>query len=454
MSSRARNSYINHTQKNQISTSRIATEVNSISNALTNLRRFLHAFVIIALIAGQAVDANAQYSQKSAQSVQTEIPVALAGFAYAGAESTISLRFPHTARYEQMMTRANTSVFKKIDSGIKAMPPTNFTIVDQIDELKGRDQALAVALVVGSETVVVEQLGSMYKLLALIRGQAMFFDFKSMNVVRTYPISFAYVDLFNQPPTEQEIASRVQMVYEGAGGKPGIISRFVHTVSRANIPTNVPRFVQVTSAQIAPEALEHLPSFIKSNPGSSEMWLADIVGEAISTRMSIPIVPFSKGYAVGNVMSMRVSDGKVWELKLPQPDYEISVDLTGLKKIKISEVVGGATSFVYGAYANLRIEDALKKGLNTGLKNGETRVIPASQRFVDDFPHFYDAINGMFTKVALSMSTQASHGNGTESTGTTTEAASQAAQWLKTAASAKDIGQQVDRVRNMLLTSR
>lgn len=372
--------------------------------------------------------------------------VALAGIAYAGSEATIAARFPHTRRYVQAMQDAGTPVYQKIATGLKEMPAGALQIVDQIDELKGRDQALAVALVIGAETVVVEQLGAMHKLLVLIRGQAMFFDFKSMNVVRAYPLSFAYVDLFDRPPSDQEVASRVRMVYEGAGGKPGILTRFTRTVAQASIPATVPRFIQVTSAQISPEALQLLPEFIRSQPGSSETWLADIVAEAISTRMGVPIVPYSKGYAVGNVMSMRVSDGKVWELKLPQPDYEIGIELTGLKKIKFNEVAGGATSFIYGSYVNLRIEDALKKGMNTAVKNGETRVIPASQTYVDDFPHYYDAINGLFTKMATSMS------NPTGSvSGLTPEAA---AQWLKTAASAKDIGQQIERVRSMLLLSR
>jgi hypothetical protein len=213
----------------------------------------------------------------------------------------------------------------------------------------------------------------------------------------------------------------------------------------------VPKFIQVTSSKVAPEATHLLPDYIKAQAGDTETWLADIVAEAISTRMGIPIVPFSKGYAVGNVMSMTVSDGTVWELKLPKPDYEVAVELTGLKKIKFNEVAGGATSFVYGAYTNLRITDALGGGINTALKNGETRVIPASQKYVDDFPHYYDAINGLFTKAALAMAGQ----TGGSSVGSSQSATNiSGAEWIKTAASAKDIGQQVDKVRSMLMLSK
>ena len=363
---------------------------------------------------------------------QKPVEVALAGFAFAGSESTVNARFPYSRAYEDAMKAADTPVFKKLSSSLERSPPANLQIVTQIDELRARDRALAVALVIGAETVVSEQFGDLHKLLVLIRGQAMFFDFKSMSVIRSYPISFAYIDLLNHPPTKDDIQTRVRMVYEGAGDKPGILSRFATRVAQATIPDRVPRFLQVTSAQVSAEALDALPEYVKSEPGAAQNWLADIVGEAISTRLGVPIVPYAKGYAVGNVMSMRVSDGKVWELQLPKPDFEISANLTGLKKIKFNEIPGGATSFIYGAYAQLRIEDALKKGLNTGFKNGETRVIPASQNYVDDFPHFYDAINGLFIKAALAVD-----GRGDD-------------KWVKSAASAKDIGQQLSQVKELV----
>lgn len=368
----------------------------------------------------------------SAAWAQQPVDVAFAGFAYAGAESGMSARFPYSHRYVRSLEESGTPVFQRLSQALKSANPTTLRVVDQIQELKGRDQALAVALVVGSETVVIEQFGQLHKLLVLIRAQAMFFDFKSMNVVRAYPLSFAYVDALDHAPSEDEIRGGVRLVYEGVAEKPGVLARFVDSVAKASIPSYVPRFLQVTSAQIAPDVLDFLPPYIKSESGAAEMWLADIVSEAISTRAEVPVVPYAKGYAVGGVMSMRVSDGAVWDLKLPVPDYEINVELTGLKKIKFSEVPGGATSFVYGAYAQVRMEDALKKGLNTAIKNGETRVVPASQKHVDDFPHFYDAINGLFTKLALVMG---GHGDG---------------KWFKGAASAKDAEQQALTARGII----
>ena len=360
--------------------------------------------------------------------------VAFAGFAYSGSASTMAARFPHSQRYEEELQTAGTSMGQNLRRLLDATPPSHLKIVSQIEALKGRDQALAVALVIGSETVSVEQFGNAHKLMVLIRGQAMFFDFKSMNVLRAYPVSFAYIDLLDHPPTADEVLARVKLVYQGTGDKAGVLARFAQNVAQAQIPPGVPRFLQVTSVQLKPEALEVLPAYIKSEPGAAETWAADLVSEAISTRVGVPIVPYAKGYAIGNVMSMRISDGTVFELKLPQPDYEIKVELSGFRKVKFSEVQGGASSFVYGAYAQMHIEEPLsrKAYLSTALKNGETRVIPASQRHVDDFPHFYDAVNGLFVKLA-----QAMDGKGDE-------------KWLRSAASAKDIDLQIQSTRELM----
>jgi hypothetical protein len=358
----------------------------------------------------------------------------LAGFAYMGSESQIATRFPYSRRYEQAQLTAGSPIYQRMVAGLTELSPQNFRVSTQIDTLKGRDQALAVALVIGNETVSVEQFGNLRKLGIIIRGQAMVFDFKSMNVIRSYPLSFAYIDLFDRAPTVEEIDARVKYVFEGVNGKPGLVARFAQSLTTASPQASVRCYLQVTKVEIKPEANEGLPSFVRAVPAEAQTWVADLVGEAISTRIGVPIVPYAKGYAIGNVMSVRVSDGTVWELKLPKPDYEITVSVTGFRKIKFSEVSGGATSYIYGAHADIQVEEPLSGKLffNTSLKNGETRVIPASQEYIDDGPHFYDALNGLFVKTALAINES---GN---------------PKWLLTAAAAKDISAQLVRIKELM----
>lgn len=370
----------------------------------------------------------------SANSTHAQTPqVAFAGFAYSGDAQTIAARFPYSLRYEESLKRAGDSSYAKVKQAVTRTPPQHLQLLtEQIEELKGRDQALVVSLVVNSETVSVEQFGATRKLFVLIRGQALFFDFKSMAVVRAYPLSFAYIDTFDRQPREEEIFDRVRQVYEGTATKAGIHGRFANTLATAVVPTSVPRYLQVSKVSLGPEVVGALPDYLKSSPAVAETWAADLVSEAISTRVGVPIIPYSKGYAIGNVMSMRVSDGTVYTLNLPKPDYEITVDVTGLRKIKFGEVPAGA-SFIYGSYATVKIEQPLLGTvyMSTALKNGEVKVVPNTQTAVDDFPAFYDSLNGMFVKLAEAVS-----GKGNT--------------WVKSAAAAPDIESQIVKTRELM----
>lgn len=359
--------------------------------------------------------------------------VAFAGVAFSGDAAGLSQRFPYSLQYDNQLKSAKSSLFKRTYEYVAANNPKNFNIsTAPINELKGNDQALVASLVISSETVSVEHFGNIRKLFVLLRGQALFFDFKSMNVVRAYPVSFGYVDNFQHDPSPQEILERVRLVYEGSDNKPGLYSRYASALAGATLPTQVPRYVQVSKATLAPEMLATLPDYLKSTPGTAETWAADLVGEAISTRVGVPMVPYSKGYAVGNVMSMQVMDGDVFNLTLPKPDYEIEVDLKSVKKIKFSESAGGS-SFVYGTYADIKIHEPMSgtQFLNTSLKNGETKVIPASQTYVDDFPAYYDSVNGMFVKLAETIAGKDSG-------------------WIKKAASASDIDSQIAKTTKLM----
>jgi hypothetical protein len=358
--------------------------------------------------------------------------VTFAGVAYAGDSRSIDERFRYSRQYESRLKAAGTSAYQRALAFVAQQPAQHLQIsTDPIDELKGRDQALVVSLVLNSETVSVESFGDVRKLFILVRAQALFFDFKSMTAVRSYPLSFAFIDNFRREPTQEDIMERVAKVYEGTGDKPGIWGRFAQRLSTASLPAQTPRFLQVTDIQVPAEMVELLPDYLR-DPQVHKTWAADIVGEAISSRIGVPIIPFSMGYAVGNVMRMQVLDGEVYALQLPTTDYAIRVDFKGFKKLKYKESAAG-TSYIYGTFADMRIEEpGGPVFLGTPLKNAEIKVVPVSQTHVDDFPAFYDSLNGLFVKLAEAVA----DGKGND--------------WLKSATGDKGIDAQIAKTKELM----
>lgn len=76
-----------------------------------------------------------------------------------------------------------------------------------------------------------------------------------MNVLRAYPVSFAYIDLLDHPPTADEVLARVKLVYQGAATRPGCCALLLRTWQRRKFP-GVPRFLRIHVSQLKPEALE------------------------------------------------------------------------------------------------------------------------------------------------------------------------------------------------------
>lgn len=355
--------------------------------------------------------------------------VALAGFAYAGDLASSAARFPVSKSLEASMGPGG--MHRALTQALDGKTPDNFQLVSRIDNLTGRDQAVSVALVMTNETVSTENIAGAWKVTVQLRGEAMFFDFKSKTVLRAYPISFAYLDVLADAPTPDQIAARMLTVYQGSNGKPGIVARFANAVLHANLPTNVPRFVQVGKVTIGAEARAAFPPEYAGAAG--EAWVADMASEALSTKLGIPILPYAKGYAIGNVMSMTIGDSTVFTLKLPEPDYVITADVVKLKKIVYADQAAGK-SFIYGAQVDMLLEEPLsgKAYLKSAFKNGEVKVVSANQSSTDDFPAFEDAMRGLFAKLARAI-------GGEEKA------------WLKSAAAAPDISQQMTTTRELLL---
>ncbi len=358
--------------------------------------------------------------------------VTLAGLAYSGDSKSIATRFPFSKQLELTQSAAGNSLNKQLAQALAQNQPTNFTLQQgALSELKGQDQAIVVALVITGETVSAERFGDVAKLLTQVRAQAMFFDFKTMTVVRAYPFSFTHLDVIDHYPSPAEMAERFRSVYYGEQGKAGILARFTDIVSKASIPNNVPRFVQVNQVKIGDEARELMPDELKT-PGVAETWAADLFSESLSSKTGIPLLPYAKGHAIGSVMSMRIADGDVYMLKLPEPDYTIALQIPRFKKIKSGESSSGA-SYIYGAYSNIKIQEPTSNRvyLEADFKNGEVKLVPASQDTTDDFPAYYDAIKGLFVKLSDNLA-----GNKSD--------------WLKSSTASPNIAQQITSTQELL----
>jgi hypothetical protein len=350
--------------------------------------------------------------------------VALAGFAFAGADQAVRTRFPRT---QAISERSRGFIDSRIFAAAKSVSNPNFILdaTGNVREgpLKDIDRAIVTAIVISGETVSVEPLAGIWKVYVNLRADALFYEYKSSTIVRSFPISVAYIDAFRGPPTEAQLTNMVEQLIFGDKGV-GLLPAFLTHLSSASLPGPATRYLRIRSSVVSDDVLSQFPQSLRANRATVENIVADQFSSEIA-RTGIPLLPYMKGHAVGQVLAIMFGDTSVFNLKIPESDYALDVSAVAFKKIKHAEVSAGA-SYIYGTLVHIKLSEPLSNRiyLDSQFKNGEVKVVPASQSDVVDFPAYNDSLRRLFAKFA----------DGVREGGSA---------WIETSASTKDIQIQV-----------
>jgi hypothetical protein len=368
------------------------------------------------------------------------IPISIAGFAFEGAHASAAARFPYSYKiYDRLHLNAQQSLSKQVADRAMSIqnPALELQAMDKGVNLKNSDQALMAVLVLSNEIVSTQVFGTYYKTFVNLRGNALIFDYKSKAVVRSYPLNVVLFDAKDHAPTDSEISEYVESLISRQQGKD-LLSQFVKRLSSATLPQVGGHTVQVRKAEVAPEALAVMPESLRQDPSSVESMIVDTFASILSDKMGVSVLPSKIGHAIGGTMVFRLENGDDQILKLGEGDYLFDLKISKFAKIKNAETNVGA-SYVYGAYGNMHFFEPLLNTdfINTDLKNGEVAVVPAGELYRDDFPAYQDAIRGMFTKLADTITQPNAQSNSA---------------WITKAASAKDISTQLQTAREKLGT--
>jgi hypothetical protein len=328
-----------------------------------------------------------------------------AGFAFQGSHSDSEKNY----RYSTKLAAETVDGIPILDSylakQVRAASGLPFNLL--IDELGsiGPDvpSAVALAFVLDRETISTESFGEEHKLLIELSAQALFFDFKTMSVIASYPVTLRYIDVLNALPDDAYISNLVRSIFLG-GVKNTLVAEYIQLLSTVTINTQVSRRIQVTNVDIADEALPVLPSMWAENiPGLKGM-LAHYFATSISANQAVPVLPYTTGYAIGNRMATRFADGRVFNLTIPETDYAISLRLNKFAKIEYARVPAGI-SYIYGAYVDVVVDEPLsgQQYLSSMIKDGVTKIVPVTQTSVADWPAYQDALLTLFDGFAVAM---------------------------------------------------
>ncbi|MCS6173241.1 hypothetical protein [Shewanella baltica] len=321
-----------------------------------------------------------------------DIEIFYAGVSYLGDSQYITKSYPFTSKINEnlegqfVLDKLTREIVKQTNN------PLYSVNTNSLADLNNENQ-LTMTLAISSESTSIEQIDDSHRLWIQVLAQVFIFDFKKMQIVANQPIALSYVEVYPEAPSEELILNvfREQFFSQNSLG----MLELSNALSRLKLNNSGKNTVQVASVKISDAALQVIPT--TATPKEISQKAGENFTQFLSSNQGITMLPFVKGHAVGNKLAGKFSDGRVYSLELPEPDYAIDIEVTHFVK-KIHDTKSAGTSWIYVARGRFRFYEPLS-GQNIFeeyLFNGITKIIPASQKNIVEWPVYQESLFLLF----------------------------------------------------------
>jgi hypothetical protein len=320
-----------------------------------------------------------------------------AGFAYTADAAAVQATTPHA--HAVLEKRGLIPLNQTLAQALKRRAPANLELIDQpVAMLDGTTSAVVLAAALDRELVSVEPIGDQYKVLVEVALQALFFDFRERQVIASYPLTLQRIDLQEYRPDSDDIDAIVADLLYG-GADTSLSQVLATTLAQAKLPEAATRRLQVGAVTLSDATLAKLPD--PKWAGPLRATLAHELSKTLSSNTGVGLLPPASGQAIGGAMAARFADGKVYQLKIPEADYVISLQVDGLKNGVISETPAMKT-MLFGAFFTAKVTEPFsgKVYFEQPLRKGATKVVPVTQWQVDHWTASYETLLAGFDAFA------------------------------------------------------
>ncbi|MGV8961036.1 MAG: hypothetical protein ACOH1V_11750 [Stenotrophomonas sp.] len=320
-----------------------------------------------------------------------------AGFAFTGAQLDRADAVPHSAA--AIEAAGLEALNQQLGGALKRQPARYLDVIgDRLAKLDGTTSATVLAAALDRELVSVEPIGDQYKVLVEVALQALFFDFRERQVIASYPMTLQRIDLHDERPSESDIDAIVRGLLYGSAATdlPQVLA---HTLANAQLPNAAMRRIQVGAVTLSEAARAKLPH--PSLEGPLRATLAHELSKTLSSNTGIGLLPPATGEAIGGAMAARFADGEVYQLKIPEPDYVVKLQLDAMKSGVINETAAMKT-MLFGAFFQVSVTEPFsgKVFFDQPLRKGATKVVPVTQWQVDQWSANYETVLAGFDAFA------------------------------------------------------
>jgi hypothetical protein len=326
-----------------------------------------------------------------AVSAQENLVLHYAGVALSGEAKDSNVAFPNTqALMKETAGKDGPSLLDNaLNQHLDGVQFDGLTLSTDSGNLDKGD-SLSLAFVTTWENVAQERVRDKYKVTFDLRAEALVFDFHTMKVIAAYPFGMQVRDVSSEAPTPSAIRAAFSNMY--LDPQHSIFDVFVKTLQTAHIKRSYGAYAQVVDVSFEPKALDVMAS-VGADPERTKDFVATSFESSLTQNASIPILPYIKGQAIGRKMTARFSNGKVYNLTLPDPDFRITITVNGFKKVSVDEN-SLETAFAYANYMKVNISTPLREApyLNGDFKFAVPKTVPKTVGQTDDWAAYQESI--------------------------------------------------------------
>lgn len=257
--------------------------------------------------------------------VKESVDISWAGFAFLGDFSQRETRYPYTAKIisSAEMNGQRSVIDSRLSLFIKEFQSDKYNL--QTD-LMTKSHALSMALGISYEDVYELNIDGKYKVSYEIGLNIVLFDFEDKKIISVFPMRFLHNELYSSKPNDIDHARVINNLYTGNGFN--ILKESLSRMQSLNIRESYGNYIGVRKVTLSNNSKDIVPeTFMKGGVIHSQ--IAQEFEGLLSKNAFVPVVPYTKGELVGRSMTARFSDKRKLNLKLPELDYYIDLDLRG-----------------------------------------------------------------------------------------------------------------------------
>ncbi|MDB3869684.1 hypothetical protein N9351_02360 [Candidatus Thioglobus sp.] len=257
--------------------------------------------------------------------VKEMVDISWAGFAFLGDFNQRETRYPYTAKI--ISSAENNGQRSIIDSQlsvfIKGFQSDAYNLKT---EKLTKSNKMSMALGITYEDVYELDIDGKYKVSYEIGLNVVLFDFEDKKIISVFPMRFLHNELYKVKPNDADHARVINNLY--TGHEFNILKESLNRMQSLNIRESYGNYIGVRNVALTGNSKEIVPKkFIKGGVIHSQ--IAQEFEGLLSKNSFVPVVPYTKGELIGRSMVARFSDRSKLNLKLPELDYYIDIDLRG-----------------------------------------------------------------------------------------------------------------------------